>query len=356
MSTTWPSTSAAPPTGERRSSRSSTVRGACPSTSPTIPKATGGPSFRRGRPCADADHAPTLTLTAGRDVAPELLRGARRMIGVEPVAVPLPPPIMIGPEGSYAWDVFHRRHVKLIANVIDALPYSGGQVAGLRGLLAESIDGVMTPLPPGAPDARLWREWDRGHYGKPWVHAPFLWAESYFFRRILEAVGYHGSADIDAGAWRHVDPYAPMKDAELADPQLDAAFGWYDGLGDVDAARRFTALVEASVLGNRADLVFQVTEVVENYSLLSPPLADDTGRILEHLTGREPGRVAVVCDNAGRELLGDLLLVHDLLAEGWATSVDLHVKPDPYYISDTTAADVGKTLNRLRAIDRKSVV
>ncbi len=269
---------------------------------------------------------------------------------MEPVAVPLPPPIMIGPEGSYAWDVFHRRHVKLIANVIDALPYSGGQVAGLRGLLAESIDGVMTPLPPGAPDARLWREWDRGHYGKPWVHAPFLWAESYFFRRILEAVGYHGSADIDAGAWRHVDPYAPMKDAELADPQLDAAFGWYDGLGDVDAARRFTALVEASVLGNRADLVFQVTEVVENYSLLSPPLADDTGRILEHLTGREPGRVAVVCDNAGRELLGDLLLVHDLLAEGWATSVDLHVKPDPYYISDTTAADVGKTLNRLRAM------
>ncbi|HEV3171695.1 MAG TPA: damage-control phosphatase ARMT1 family protein [Actinocrinis sp.] len=269
---------------------------------------------------------------------------------MEPAAAPLPPPIMIGPEGSYAWDVFHRRHVKLIANVIDALPYSGSQVAALRGLLSESIDGVMGRLPPGAPDARRWLEWDRGHYGKPWVHAPFLWAESYFFRRILEAVGYHGSADVDATAWVGVDPYAPMKDAELADPQLDTAFAWYDALEEADPARRFATLLEASVLGNRADLVFQVTEVVEDYALLSPPLADDTERILEHLTGGEPGRVAVVCDNAGRELLGDLLLVHDLLAEGWATSVDLHVKPDPYYISDTTAADVGKTLNRLRAM------
>src|ERR1700738_3392692 len=108
------------------------------------------------------------------------------MSGVEPE---LPPPILISPEGSFTWDVFHRRHPVLIENLIAALPYGPDQIRDLRALLGESRDGVIAPLRDGAPDAELWRRWDRGHYGKPWSDAPFLWAESYFFRRILEATG-----------------------------------------------------------------------------------------------------------------------------------------------------------------------
>ena len=269
---------------------------------------------------------------------------------MDSVDLPLPPPILISPEGSFAWDVFHRRHPRLIDNLIGALPYAGSQIAALRDLLDESVHGVITPLPSDAPDAARWREWDRGHYGKPWSDAPFLWAESFFFRRILQATGYYGGTGTDAAAWATVDPYAPMKDAELADPGLDAAFAWYAALPGLEPERRFAALVEACVLGNRADLVFQVTELVENYAVLSPPLADDTAALLGRLSAGGPGRVAVVCDNAGRELLADLLLAQDLLESGLAGGVDFHVKPNPYYISDATAADVGKTLNRLRAM------
>ena len=272
------------------------------------------------------------------------------MIDVDSVDFPLPPPILIGPEGSFAWDVFHRRHPRLIENVIGALPYSAAQASALRDLLDESMHGAITPLPPDAPDADRWRAWDRGHYGKPWADAPFLWAESLFFRRILQATGYYGGTAPDASAWAGVDPYAPMKDTELADPGLDAAFAWYAALPDLEPDRRFTALVEASVLGNRADLVFQVTELVENYTMLSAPLADDTAALLDRLGTGDPGPVAIVCDNAGRELLADLLLAEDLLASGLATSIAFHVKPDPYYISDATAADIGKTLHRLRAM------
>lgn len=272
------------------------------------------------------------------------------MIGVDPVDFPLPPPILISPEGSFAWDVFHRRHPKLIENVAGALPYSAVQVAALRELLDESTHGVITPLAPDVPDAQRWREWDRGHYGKPWSDAPFLWAESFYFRRILEATGYYGGTDPRTAAWAAVDPFAPMKDAELADPGLDSAFAWYAALPDLEPERRFAALVEASVLGNRADLVFQVTELVENYAVLSPPLADDTAALLERLSTDGSRRVAIVCDNGGRELLADLLLAEGLLASGLAAGVDFHVKPGPYYISDATTADVGKALHRLRAI------
>lgn len=254
----------------------------------------------------------------------------------------LPPPILISPEGSFAWDVFHRRHPVLVENVLAALPYGPEQIRDLRALLAESTGaGVMEPLRDGAPDAALWREWDRGYHGKPWADAPFLWAESFFFRRILEATGYYALG---------VDPYEPMKDGELSDTGLEAAFGWYGALAGLEPARRFAALVEASVLGNRADLVFQVTQAVEGYTAVNPPLADDTERIWERLCRGETGAVAFVCDNAGRELISDLLLAHELLTTHTARSVEMHVKPAPYYISDATAADVGKCLRRLRAI------
>jgi len=258
-----------------------------------------------------------------------------------------PPPILVSPEGSFAWDVFHRRHPVLIEGLIEALPYGPEQISDLRQLLDESRTGVIAPLPDGAPDAAQWRAWDRGHLGKPWADAPFLWAESYFFRRILQATGYH-AAD---SAWSGVDPYAPMKAAELAEPGLEAAFAWYAALAVAEPERRFAALVEAAVLGNRADLVFQVTEVVEGYGAVNPPLADDTERIRERLLRAErPAAVAFLCDNAGRELIADLLLADELLETGAAARVELHVKPAPYYLSDATATDVGACTARLRAM------
>lgn len=264
----------------------------------------------------------------------------------------LPPPILISPEGSFAWDVFHRRHPVLIDTLIAALPYGPEQIRRLRALLDETLTGVITPLPGDAPDAERWSgDWDRGHYGKPWADAPFLWAESFFFRRVLDAAGYFART---GSAWSGVDPYGPMKDTELSDPGLEAAFAWYGALDGLEPERRFAALVEAAVLGNRADLVFQVTEVVEGYAAVNPPLADETERVRERLLGA-PGPddtvVAFICDNAGRELIADLLLADELLTgAGLASRVELHVKPEPYYLSDATASDVGKCLRRLRSM------
>jgi hypothetical protein len=57
--------------------------------------------------------------------------------------------------------------------------------------------------------------------------------------------------------------------------------------------------------------------------------------------------VAWVCDNAGRELVADLLLVERLLADGLASSVTLHLKPVPYFVSDATARDLVDCLDAL---------
>jgi hypothetical protein len=55
----------------------------------------------------------------------------------------------------------------------------------------------------------------------------------------------------------------------------------------------------------------------------------------------------MVADNAGRELLADLVLIDHLLQHELASVVSLHVKPWPYYVSDATAADVAACLRRL---------
>jgi hypothetical protein len=59
------------------------------------------------------------------------------------------------------------------------------------------------------------------------------------------------------------------------------------------------------------------------------------------------GTVCVVADNAGRELLADLMLIDELLRTGRAGQVALHVKPTPYYVSDATTTDVAVCLRRL---------
>ncbi len=58
----------------------------------------------------------------------------------------------------------------------------------------------------------------------------------------------------------------------------------------------------------------------------------------------------MVADNAGRELLADLVLIDHLLSSRPGATVTLHVKPYPYYVSDATTTDLIACLRRLRQV------
>jgi len=218
-------------------------------------------------------------------------------------------------------DVFHRRHPKLIQRLLDAHPYGPAQRSALNALLDESLHGVITPLADP--------QWDRGHYGQAWASTPFLWAESYFYRRLLEAVDYFATG---------VDPFGPFKAAELVDL---SSFSWVSSSLSTEEA------LTASLYGNRADLGFQL--LTAETSLHSQLVADDTAAVVEFLD-RGPVRVNIVLDNAGRELISDLVLADHLLSHWFASSVVLHVKPYPYFVSDATFTDVHDCLRRLRDV------
>ncbi|MDA3648525.1 protein-glutamate O-methyltransferase family protein [Saccharopolyspora indica] len=255
---------------------------------------------------------------------------------------PEAPLVGIGEAGTFAWKVFHERHPVMIDQLCAAFPYSAGTRGRLAELLRETTGGVVEPLDDVAPDHSAWQAWTSERIGRPWSECPFLWAESYFFRKLLAATGY-----FTPGPWQGVDPFAPMKQAELRNAATAETLKSFDALQGLDAAERDTAVLQAAVWGNRADLAFQLSAGTTRAS--SALVADEGGPFWSLFD--EAGPVQLVADNSAGELAADLVLIDHLLMTGRANRVVLQVKPNPYYVSDATPADVLEVLRHLLVLD-----
>jgi Damage-control phosphatase ARMT1-like domain len=294
----------------------------------------------------------------------------------------MPPELLNNDPDGFAWGVWHDRTPKLVGQVKDAHPYGSAQRRALDGLLDEIAGGLIAPLGAGpgeAVDQATWAAWGTDYFGTPWLDAPFLGSESYFYRRLLDAVGFFGP-----GAWQGIDPFAFLKEAELRDPALESDLAALDALGGRLVPEQGQIKLLASLWGNQADLGYLIDKSAgpglggsagsgsggsgsaglgpggpgsagsgsggsAGPSATEPAglVADDSAAFWAALG---PGAdVILVADNAGRELLADLVLIDHLLRHGQAASVALHVKPSPYYVSDATTADVLACLRRLTA-------
>ncbi|MFD7433215.1 damage-control phosphatase ARMT1 family protein [Streptomyces sp. NPDC059861] len=255
-----------------------------------------------------------------------------------------PAPVIRGNEtGSFPHRVLAERHPAIIRQVREALPYGPDRRRALDALLTSCTEGVIEPLPADAPDRDRWAAWGLGTYaGQSWFDVPWLWSESYFYRALLEAVGYFGPGP-DLG----IDPFRPVKLAELDAPATDEELAALDDLESRPAAERAQALLHGSLWGNRADLGFRLSAGGETPQAAPGLVADDSETLWSLLPHSGTGTLCLIADNAGRELVPDLLLIAHLLAEGRVERAVLHVKPHPYYVSDATPADVLDALHRL---------
>ena len=235
----------------------------------------------------------------------------------------LPPEVTGEPAGSFAWTVLHERHPALVRQVRDAHPYPPSILAALDRLAATLAD-------------------------ESWDVVPFLTAEGRFYTELLEAVE-HGSA----GPWAGLDPFAFLKRAELAAPRLGQDLSALDEIAQLPLAGRTEGLLHAALWANRADLGFRIGILAAGGTdggevPAATLVADDTDAAVSLLLGGLDG-VVLLADNAGRELLADLVLVDHLLAEGLARRVVLQLKPRPWFVSDATVADLVDCVDRLAA-------
>ena len=246
------------------------------------------------------------------------------------------------------------RQSGLLYRAIDLNDFSLETISRLEALKEAIPNEPIRALDdPAAPDALLWNDYLAPYLGQNWLEIPWLVEEFYFFRRILEATGY-----FRAGDGQGLDPYEPEKQQGL-----DLAIERLEIPRAPDPKSRVRMLLMGSLWGNQADFSMWAANSKDQPTSHAGDnqaahiLVDDADRAIAVLeTGPQAaGRIDIITDNAGAELLADLLLVDGLLQDGWTEAVRLHMKPYPTFISDATEANLRHMLWRMREAEHDAL-
>ena len=251
----------------------------------------------------------------------------------------LPPLLLTSNPGSFAHNTLKVRVPRILRDTVEANDFPPGVRVRLEALYEELTVGRIRPLEEDAPDAAQWNAWSAPYVGRAWLDVPWYWAEAYFYRRLLEATGY-----FQPGEMARIDPFAPIKRREwAADAAPAAVTAVLENLSD-DLRTRFEQTFHASLWGNRTDLSYTIAAhlgaTAEPGQERANLLVDDWLAVWEHLTNRDMNKVAIITDNAGTELLMDVVLADFLLTAELASGVQMHLKPQPFYVSDAMKQDL----------------
>lgn len=264
-------------------------------------------------------------------------------------------------EGSFAHFTLTQRMPAIVQRVIDENDFPSSIVNNLETLIQELPYGIVHLLKDEGPDVAAWVRYLEPFVGKRWIDIPWLFAEVYFYRRILEATHY-----FLPGSFQEIDPYEYQKRKGLETAmdsiqELSARVNtWIDTQQHRDGTNALRtgliALLYFDLWGNRADLSLWPVNPEESeqsrqeiHLEQSHILVDDTPILADRVSSFDGVRIDFIVDNAGFELVCDLCLVDFLLATKAAGIVYLHLKPHPTFVSDATIQDVHETLKVLIA-------
>lgn len=274
--------------------------------------------------------------------------------------LPLPEPIRGREPGTWACETITGRLPEIAARIPRENKLPDAAVQAIEQLIAEMPDAPIRLVDePGVPDAADWRRAIQPYVGWNWLDPPWFFVENYFYRRVLEAIGYFRH-----GPTQGHDPFQQSKAQGLvaSEPTIAAlaerlagwnAEGWKETV--------FSGLLAVALWGNQGDLSLWPADAAERPDHSNPLqatahiLADDTLAVYHHLTANSGRRVDLITDNAGYEFVADLSLVDYLLATGTAEQVVLNVKSHPYFVSDVTMPDIEKTLAFLEGSEYEAV-
>jgi uncharacterized protein with ATP-grasp and redox domains len=253
---------------------------------------------------------------------------------------------MTSEPNSFARHTILERKPQIIRQVIADNDYPPEVTAALADFLNELANRPMQPLHESAADVPFWNTELSNYAGKTWLEVPWYFAETYFYRKVLEAIGYFQPAKRQGR-----DPFEKQKHKQINSDIQKLAVEW-EQLSALEPETRFEALLHSCLWGNRADLSnFTVKEkgqggltAHEERHLI---LIDHTEDIHKLLSNSVP-RVDFICDNVGSDLLFDLGLTDFLLEQGWVKEIHLNLKNQPFFVSDAMPKDVHLTIDLLQ--------
>jgi hypothetical protein len=246
------------------------------------------------------------------------------------------PPLPLRTDGSNAF-ARHSMQVRVPGIAREVVERGAFPMSVRRDVekLASDLEGnalVPAPRPPAA-DVEGWTRAHVEHTGETWLRAEWFYAELAFYRELTTRCRFWETGR---------DHFEGAKEEELAGERP------WERLGLALAAagpreERVFGLLDDALWGNRVDLSYKVAA--------SRARADDDLIVDERAAAVlrlvRPGvDVYVVVDNTGTELALDLALVAAVLEDPTARAT-LHVKLEPVFVSDATARDVWRVVERM---------
>jgi hypothetical protein len=253
----------------------------------------------------------------------------------------LPPPIMTSEKGSFARKTIEELKPGIIDNILSVYDYTPQIRKTLLELKNEMKNGLISQLLENTSDKTIWDEDTRLYRGKSWLEIPWFLAETFFFRRVLQAVQY-----FQPGPWQGKDPFQHLKTKEISNalqPFIDA----YQPEPSKNNLKSFQIACYQALWGNQSDLsnleIYETTRTSE----MNKFVFDQTGAAFEYLNTCRPTKIAYFLDNVGKELYFDLALIDYFLQIKLADSITCYLKNQPFFVSDAQPKDFLKAIDYL---------
>ena len=222
-------------------------------------------------------------------------------------------------------------------------------------------NAVLEPIPrDGRPDIEAYDEEFKTLKDLRWLAAPWLYTECYMYRFI------HTFFTLSTPFWHSFDMFATSKRASLVGSkkgtiELVKRFGAVlqaiqerQAVDEETQKAIFEEMIQISLWGNATDLALLTSLSVEELNSRQGKavrdsnkqniVVDDTEqvwRLLSRLRALgSPRDIHIVLDNAGFELLTDLVFASYLLESGYAKKAVLHGKRMPWFVSDVNLEDL----------------
>ncbi|KAG7508038.1 hypothetical protein JOB18_001411 [Solea senegalensis] len=304
----------------------------------------------------------------------------------------VPSPLSAKVVGSFAYLTIRDRLPTILTKVIDTIHRTKNtffEEYGEEGIQAEKqtisllsklrnevqTDKPLLALTDDLQDTETWNQYMQRHQGLQgdqgsvsWFKSAWLYVECYMYRRIQEAVWLNPPIrDFDVFNEGKTQSFFESQQAVMAlCTHLEEINKSMEQLSRSQLLDNFNTLLLVSLWGNKCDLSIsagqensQKTSPLDSLSSLQPfILVDDSNMVWSTLiSAQRPGqsgvRVDIVLDNAGFELVSDLVLADFLVSSGLAREIHFHGKSFPWFVSDVTVKDFHWTIQQTMAANHK---
>lgn len=245
---------------------------------------------------------------------------------------------------SFAAFTLQKRFPAIINNIIKDNDLSSNQLQQFDNLLNSILNGVIEPLRiADTSEAQYWKDFFKNYTGWSYFDAPFFMVEAYIYKRIDLVINYLET---------EIDPFSKSK----MDNVIQNVFfvkelaRKHSEEFNIFSTDYFSSLVYASLWGNSADLSqLSINNAATDINSRKRLLINDINVVHDFISIHDRVKtIEYIADNAGLELITDLFFIDFLLSACHVTTINLHLKRYPTFVSDATLNDLYEHLSLIK--------